>query len=244
MAEPQQQVRQENDILNEMENPKYSEDRVSNPVEEPFNQDNEEKNLSESSRIGFIRKVYAILFCQLALTWGFVTLSCFNDSFKNYQQSNTWLYILLAVVAIICLYALGCYKQIATKVPTNYILLTIFTFSEAYVVSAIASQYSTKDVFIATGLTFGVVFALTLYACTTKTDFTMLGGMLFVCLLLLMMCSIFGIFFHSRWLTIVIAGLSLLLFGVYLIYDTQLIVGGKRQQLSIDEYVFAAIMLY
>ena len=49
MTETEQEVKQENEVLNQMVNPRYSEDRVSNPVEEPFNQDNEEKSLSDST---------------------------------------------------------------------------------------------------------------------------------------------------------------------------------------------------
>ena len=33
-------------------------------------------------------------------------------------------------------------------------------------------------------------------------------------------------------------------FGIYLIVDTQMIVGGKHVELSVDEYVLAAMLLY
>lgn len=33
-------------------------------------------------------------------------------------------------------------------------------------------------------------------------------------------------------------------FGIYLIVDTQLIMGGKQVELAIDEYILAAMMLY
>ena len=32
--------------------------------------------------------------------------------------------------------------------------------------------------------------------------------------------------------------------SIYLIYDTQLIIGGKSRQISIDDYIFAAMSLY
>ena len=41
-----------------------------------------------------------------------------------------------------------------------------------------------------------------------------------------------------------IATLGVFLFGVYLIFDTQLIMGGKRYELSIDDYVVGALILY
>ncbi len=35
-----------------------------------------------------------------------------------------------------------------------------------------------------------------------------------------------------------------ILYGTYLIYDTQLLVGGRRQQYTEDDYIIAAIQLY
>jgi FtsH-binding integral membrane protein len=32
--------------------------------------------------------------------------------------------------------------------------------------------------------------------------------------------------------------------GIYIIYDTQLIVGNKQNKYSIDDYIFAAMALY
>ncbi len=40
------------------------------------------------------------------------------------------------------------------------------------------------------------------------------------------------------------ASLGVILFSFYLIYDTQLIIGGKTYQLTIDDYVYGALALY
>ena len=43
----------------------------------------------------------------------------------------------------------------------------------------------------------------------------------------------------------VIAGVLIaMIFGIYLVYDTQLIANGKRYGLSLDDYVIAAIVIY
>jgi hypothetical protein len=48
---------------------------------------------------------------------------------------------------------------------------------------------------------------LTLYAFWAKnTDFTLLAGLAFCCLMVLIPASILSIFFYSRWLEIVISG--------------------------------------
>lgn len=49
----------------------------------------------------------------------------------------------------------------------------------------------------------------------------------------------------TKTLTLVYASLGALLFSLYLIYDTQLMLGGKHKYtVSPEEYVFAALNLY
>lgn len=38
--------------------------------------------------------------------------------------------------------------------------------------------------------------------------------------------------------------LGVILFGIYLVIDTQMIIGGKRLELSTDDYIAAALLLY
>merc|ERR1712087_1065169 len=99
-----------------------------------------------------------------------------------------------------------------------------------------------------------VVFGLTLFACQTKLDFTGCGPYLFVGILCLMAFGFFvclGSFFlsyHSQEiLNTLYACAGALLFSFYIVYDTQLIVGGKHQhshEFGVDDYAFAAISLY
>ena len=52
-------------------------------------------------------------------------------------------------------------------------------------------------------------------------------------------------FFPSHIGQMIYAAIGALLFSVYLIFDTQMIIGGKRDyELSVDDYVPAAISLY
>ena len=41
-----------------------------------------------------------------------------------------------------------------------------------------------------------------------------------------------------------ISAAGAVLFGMYLIYDTQLIVGGRQQELTVDDYIVGALSLY
>jgi hypothetical protein len=95
-------------------------------------------------------------------------------------------------------------------------------------------------------MTFAVTAAVTAYAFTTKRDFTWLGSMIWVFATLTFMFFFF--WFFAFWDNPVMWTLyncfGVLIYSVYLIYDTQLIAGGKRYQLSLDDYVIAALLIY
>lgn len=53
-----------------------------------------------------------------------------------------------------------------------------------------------------------------------------------------------ALFLHSSWLhTLFCIGFASI-FSIYLIIDTQLILGGRNKELTLDNYVLGAIMLY
>jgi hypothetical protein len=125
------------------------------------------------------------------------------------------------------------------------IFLGIFTVCESFLLGSAASCYGAEEVLIAVGFTAVVVLGLTLFAIQTRWDFTMLRGGLLVLLMILILFGILCACIPSKVLSIVYASLGALLFSVYLVVDTQLMLGGKHQySLSPEEYIFAALNLY
>lgn len=51
-------------------------------------------------------------------------------------------------------------------------------------------------------------------------------------------------FTNSPFIQALYCGLGVLLFGIYIIVDTQLIVGGRSAELEIDDYFLGAMLLY
>lgn len=82
------------------------------------------------------------------------------------------------------------------KTPTNYILMTIFVASFTIQIMSICA-YSRENVLLALGLTLVVCLTLTVYALTTKKDFTLLGGGLAVALVVIIALSLVTIFLPS-----------------------------------------------
>ncbi len=98
---------------------------------------------------------------------------------------------------------------------------------------------------IAAGICTAVCFALIIFAMQTKWDFTAYRGILFVCLIVLFIFGIVAICIPGKVTHLIYASLGALLFSVYLVYDTQMMLGGKHKySISPEEYIFAALTLY
>ena len=89
-----------------------------------------------------------------------------------------------------------------------------------------------------------IVLGLSLYACFTKRDMTMMGGFLLSFSLILLFLGIIGIFFRSYFYQMLLDSLGVLLMSLYLIYDTQLVVGQKKEFIKLDLYILGAMMIY
>ena len=214
------------------------------------------KTCDQDDRMGFIKKVYVILFAQLLLTAGITWVAITSVGMAEWMQDNWWLYILLIFPLIGTQICLICNRKMARKVPVNYIALLVFTLCETYFVAFLCQYYTYepyrnefneqgyRDVGVAAAMTCGIVAAVTAYAWTTKTDFTMKWGFIWVFGMTFMMLTFFSIFFYSYIFEMILCSLGVLLFGIYLIFDTQLIVGKGRYKLSIDDYILGAMVLY
>ncbi|KAF5269896.1 hypothetical protein FQR65_LT05695 [Abscondita terminalis] len=201
-------------------------------------------------RRGFIQKVYAILMAQLLITCAIISFFMFHDGARRFVRANSWLIFVAFGVLFVAMIALACCGEVRRKSPANYILLGLFTLAESFMLAVCASQYQVNEVLMAVGITAVICLALTLFAFQTRWDFTMCGGFLFICVIVLMVFGLIASIMAatgngSKVVSLVYASLGALLFSIYLIYDTQLMMGGKHKySISPEEYIFAALNLY
>lgn len=206
------------------------------------------KMAEQSVRNGFIRKVYGILTVQLLLTIA-VAFPIVRAG-TQFVATHQWLLLLSFAMTIGTICAMSCCRDMARKVPMNYILLFTFTAFEGVLVGCVAAMYTWQSVMVAVGMTAAIFFAMTLYACTTKTDFTGMGPYLVGALLAsLCVCMVLSMLtacgFNLNWTIMLYDAGMALLFTMFLVYDTQMILGGNHQcAFDIDEYVFAALNIY
>lgn len=197
-----------------------------------------------SVRNAFVRKVYFLVLCMLAVMIGITCLFLFVPAIKSYVRESLWMYWLSWFVGFGTLVILCCFEDARRKSPTNLILLSIFTLAEAFMVGTLCAWYDSDEVLIALGITAGIVLSVTIFACQTKFDFTSWVVYLWAFTWALLFFGFFAILFSDRVVNIIYASLGAFLFSGYLLVDTQMLVGGKRYELSPDEYVFGALTIF
>jgi FtsH-binding integral membrane protein len=195
-------------------------------------------------RLGFIKKVLGILSSQILMTIIFCLFSMSSKSFLEFQMNSMIILIICLIGTIVIPIILICFNSNLRKVPTNYILLFTFTFFESYLVSFICGLSNPRLVLMAACMTLAMVLTLVIYAFNTKTDFSMQGGYLFIFGCAFLMLSIFGLFTQNKIFHVILCSLGIILFGFYIVYDLQIIIGNKSLILETDEYILAAFMLY
>ncbi|XP_049777973.1 protein lifeguard 1-like [Schistocerca cancellata] len=196
-------------------------------------------------RHGFVRKVYSILMCQLVVTASFIATFVYVEEIKGFVQQNPVFFPVTFIIMFVMLILMSCCTELRRRTPVNYILLALFTVAESLLLGCVAMKYDPVAVLMAAGVCAAVCLGLTMFAMQTKWDFTVLGGSLFAVLLVLIVFGIIAIIFPSRVMLLLYSAFGAILFSVYLIYDTQLMLGGKHKySISPEEYIFAALNLY
>ncbi|XP_018650696.1 putative recs1 protein (responsive to centrifugal force and shear stressprotein 1 protein) [Schistosoma mansoni] len=185
-------------------------------------------------RHAFIRKVYLILTAQLLVTSAFVCVFLFSSPVKYWVSRNSWFYYL---------------SYVRRRYPGNVIALSVFTLAFSYMTGTITSFYDTQSVLIAVIITACLCIAISIFAIQTRIDITKCTSLIFVLTIVVMLtglaCVIVFAVSKPNWiLQVVYGGLAALLFGVYLAFDTQHIMGGRELELSAEEYIFGALQLY
>lgn len=203
------------------------------------------KNHEQENRIGFIRKVYGILTAQFCLTTLITGIIVAVESIQEWLFIN-WPFLLVCVlINFSVLIALLCFRKISREYPKNLILLTIFTISESLLVGNFAAFFDPLTVLMAAVLTLGVTIGVTVYAVFTKSEFTTLRGIMSGLFLgLILYIIFFAVFLQTRLVGLMICLVFIIIYTIFIVIDTQRIVGGKRWQLSYDDYIIGSLCLY
>ncbi|GAB6031888.1 transmembrane BAX inhibitor [Chamberlinius hualienensis] len=195
-------------------------------------------------RRAFVRKVYLILMVQLLFTFGIVALFFFQKNVKQFVRTNPPVYYASYAVFLVTYMTLVCCSSVRRRYPANVICLSIFTMSMAYMTGTITSFYDTQTVFIAAGMCAGVCLGITLLSMWSKFDVTGCGFFLAMISWTLFWFGIMCAWTYNDVMYTVYCALFTILMMMFLAFDTQLILGGKRHELSPEDYIAGAVCLY
>jgi len=139
-----------------------------------------------------------------------------------------WGFVILEFGLLFGLYA-------AKKIPgLNLILLFGFTFVSGLTLGPILTHTLSMsgggsivgNAFMLTTVAFG---GLSIFAMNTKKDFSSMGKMLFISLIIIIVASLINIFLGSSIFQLIISSISAIVFSAFILYDTQNIINGKYE---------------
>jgi len=124
------------------------------------------------------------------------------------------------------------------------VLLLGFTFFMGLMLSRIllvALSFANGPALITTaaGGTGAIFFVLAGIATVTKRDFSFMGKLLFVGLVVILLASLANIFFQIPALSLTVSAVAVLLFSGYILFDVSRIVNGGE-----DNYISATLAIY
>ena len=170
----------------------------------------------------FIKQVYQLFAASLLLGGLGAYVGLAN---AELMMSMFWGLFILEIGLLIGLYF------VKTKPGINLAVLFAFTFVSGLTLTPILVRTLSMagggsivaNAFILTSVAFA---GLSIFAMKTDRDFSSMGKMLFIALIVIIVASIINIFFGSPILQLAIASVGALLFSAFILYDTQNIIKG------------------
>lgn len=200
-------------------------------------------------RNAFIGKVLTVVFCQLMVTVGLSLTFYYVDPLRLYVRQNAWPFYLSIGLTFGLLIGMACSEKLRRVYPYNVLALVAFTLVMGFQVATITSYFDTQSVMLAFIATCFVVAGCAFIAFCTKIDMTKYAAYLSIAGLAFIGIALLAAFWPWRggtrnWTIIAISFVGTFLFSAYLIFDLQLLVGGRTLSIGPDDWVFASISIY
>ncbi len=199
----------------------YDREYISNHAQDGL----QEQTQAKSSLGLFIKQTYQLFAASLlAATAGAYVGMGIAETISN------WFFALI-ILQFGLLFGLYAVKK---KAGINLLVLFAFTFISGLTLTPLLTNILgmaggasiVANAFMLTTVAFG---GLSMFAMNTKRDFSVMGKMLFITLIVVVVASLMNIFFQSSITQLVIASISAVLFSAFILYDTQNIINGRYE---------------
>jgi FtsH-binding integral membrane protein len=205
--------------------------------------DDKMKINAKNDRKKFIQKVYALVFTQMIFTMAIVStftmIKTLRENIINYHASLACI-IFCIILGVLSIW----FKKIVRKYPFNYMFLYLFTAVFSYPIAYYSSHYSVLGVISSIFVASCISGSLALAAYLTKKNFTLIRGLTVG---FISGIGFFAVSLSFSYTSISQVGIGMIfisIFVVYLVWDLQLICGGRHSCLSYDDYVIGALLIY
>ena len=193
---------------------------------------------------GFIRKVYGLLMVQMLIVLGVCIFANYNKTFQ-YLLSFRSLLILANIILIGIMLLLLIKMNWMMKVPLNYFLLLLFTLSFSWIIARETYKCKLQNVIVSFCFTILTVFILTIYTFFTKRKVKMAVWAILISFILIIVSIFLYIFLRIRILILFMNILCVVIFSLYLVYDTERILTTRGGTLVFaDAYILAVMLLF
>ena len=171
-----------------------------------------------------------------------------SEMIKQQEEINYSIFkgflVLCVCGFIVTLIILAVKQDLSKQVPYNYISLFIMTIFLSFMCAFFSLNFSVESVIFCIVLTAISSIAITIYAYYSTTNWGTIKALLFVIIGQSGGFLFFILIFNNPMTEMVMCLFGTLLFGVYLVYDTQIIMRKYGTVYGVDDYIFASIQIY
>ena len=190
-----------------------------------------------AERAALVRRTYALVFVSVLCTIAGATFALSQPQLMQAVAVHPF-------IATACFFAPLLMANFARNAfPANIALVLLFTFVAGVFISPVLYLYGRTQPGLITQaaiLTIGAFGVLTLYAFVSRRDFSAWGSFFTMGLWVLIGTMFLNFFFRNPAMDLWLAGMTVIIFGGLLVFDTWRI----RNVYGPDEYVGAAVNIY
>ncbi|KAI6220881.1 hypothetical protein M3Y99_01584300 [Aphelenchoides fujianensis] len=199
-------------------------------------------------RAAFVRKVFTLVGIMLGVVAVMCAVPYLHQDTMLFAQQNRWLFWVSYGTFFVTYLALVCCESVRRSFPGNLIMTGIFTLASGWLTMMLTIQLQIESVLLCVIITALSCGSIVLFAMFTKKDLTSYIGVLAVISIFLFMFGLVAVIatvaFHARLLYTVYAGMAALVMLGWLAIDIQMMMGGRKYEISPEDHIFAALQIF
>ncbi len=195
-------------------------------------------------RISHLRKLYSLMAFQWTFSIIISILTMKFEEFSEILRENSFILYVSLITTIFLLFFTFFFRSVASQTPLNLLVYFLFTVSIAFCFAYGVIYDETLCFFMVILGGFLINISLLLYVLTTKCEITYQGATLFILAAIFIGLEGFLLYSSMKLVMVLIISFFEVIWGFYVVYDTQTMVSGVKYDWNKDDYVSGAVGVY